>query len=228
MAWETIEHYDSARRKVGEEERVVAIRSDGSRAAMVVRAVWFGEDALKIRHVMDLRLREEFTVYPEIKSISTVPVSVEAVEIYSRKPDSSCSIGGPWRTGREVDSSPDPPAILGQRVIKVSWERLDSGRKTVTVEWLAPELDCFSLKRISARYDLEGKLLAENVHTVTSIRLGEPDQELFDKPAGMTERTPSEIRAAAGYLKGVPVAPGEEPGLALQDAAYQRRRGTSK
>jgi len=131
------------------------------------------------RWVFDLAHAEEFSVDGLTESISTVPLLKVAVEEHKRVP--SCP-------GEAV-----PSRILGYDVVR-NISAIDPAGRIRKEEIRAPALNCYRLKVTITIGNTDAESYVAKISEVTGISLGEPTPALFVKPAGYTERSPSQRR----------------------------------
>jgi len=87
--------------------------------------------------------------------------------------------------------------LLNYDVIKVSKDLLPrAGKIYRRVEsWVAPALDCYTLKQVLWYRVEPGPWTVANIRQVTRVELGEPNAGLGVIPPGYVERAPSEVQA---------------------------------
>jgi hypothetical protein len=86
-------------------------------------------------------------------------------------------------TWKEINRS----SLLGLEVIEVEVERTE---RTVVTHWVAPDLDCFSLKHTTV---IDGRL--RTLEKAVSIDPGEPDTTVLNLPKGYALVSPLELEA---------------------------------
>jgi hypothetical protein len=76
------------------------------------------------------------------------------------------------------------------------------GTNTVTT-WAAPKLGCYILRKEEVETDMDGKIALSFVHTLSNIKIGEPDPSYFDTslPEGYTEGKFEDYRGAKVNLR---------------------------
>lgn len=85
--------------------------------------------------------------------------------------------------------------ILDREVVQVV-ERHEGSRRQVTTErWVAPDLDCFPLRK--SEWSQTG---SHNETEVTKLEVGEPPDSMFEIPAGFIESSPIQAEAAYAAL----------------------------
>jgi hypothetical protein len=79
---------------------------------------------------------------------------------------------------------------------------IGKGGTSVTKSWAAPKLGCYILRREETVTDANGTVLMTFEHTLSSIKLGEPDQAYFDAslPEGYTAGKQVDLEGAKANL----------------------------
>ncbi len=90
-------------------------------------------------------------------------------------------------SGVDLTKLPQLAPILGLRILY--YANTDS-MGDMEEKWIAPDLDCLPMKNIDTSPQHGG---AHNVEVATSIRIGEPDEDLKTAPPSYTERTPEQV-----------------------------------
>jgi len=78
-----------------------------------------------------------------------------------------------------------------------------SGGNNTVVTWAAPKLGCYILRKEETETDMDGKVAMTFVHTLSNIKIGEPDPTYFDisLPEGYTEGKSEDYRGAKVNLR---------------------------
>jgi hypothetical protein len=136
-----------------------------------------------VRGVWNVVARLAFTVDERTRSVSSVPYSDAAIN--ANKQSRSCGYNLPAES----------MYLLSHEVFKSTGTVISfsGGEKRYDEDWIAPDLGCYSLKRVTFRQKPGQPLIGATVTEVTRVTIGEPDPSLFDVPAGYAERSPSAI-----------------------------------
>ncbi len=167
------------------DELVLAIRGDGSTARVRSHVTIPGNrGAVTKNKIMDFSRAEEVYTDGLTDSITTYPILKKSVESLRRKP-STCTSEDPAVRG----------TMLGYDVVRVVEDIQASGNMVVRRdEWRAPALDCFSLKSATFRGPTAADVYLSSTTELSSVTVGEPPSQLFERPAGYVERSPSQKR----------------------------------
>ena len=188
--------------EVMRESGVEAYKSDGSWATKLQRHVQIPgrpAESHKIRTIMDLSARQRVMVDPFTESKFTMALSDEEVRHLRTKHDCLST-----RENQSIELNPHQETILGYRVVKkIKTTSIDGGLSRYE-EWVAPELNCFTLRSIDRDVtDPNAPVIRSQLEAV-EITPGEPDGGMFETPAGFTERSPGDIEREFARRKGEP------------------------
>ena len=193
--------------EVMRESGVEAYKSDGSWAINLQRHVQIPgrpAESHEIRKILDLPARRNVRIVPFAESMSTVALSdEEAQHLNTRHARHDCLSTAEHQS---IELSPSPETILGYKAVK----KIETpptpidGRLTRFEDWVAPELNCYLLR--SANIDVTDPTapVMRTQLEVVEIIPGEPDGDMFDIPAGLTERSPEDIEREIARRKGEP------------------------
>lgn len=195
---------------------IYGYKSDGSLAKWDERD--WGNGPVIVKTVRDVQSRQAVTYESTLKSKMTLPLSEEDI----RK----------VQTVRGTCVEPEPgitveaERFLGFDVIKKTEVLTNeaAGRERRLEVWLAPELNCTSVKYVVSKPAPDSGWTVEAHGEATSITLGEPDPRLFDLPTDYSELPPVETFSELRKLHGrapVPPSPGE---LKMQQKYYESRK----
>jgi hypothetical protein len=110
--------------------------------------------------------------------------------------------------------------ILGYEVVKLTEEdRAPNNGKEVTEAWVAPELNCYVLRKSASLSDGP-----HNEIEVTDLTEGEPPPAMFDVPAEYVERSPSQLSAEWAARFGQPFLGRESTVQRLDERYYTHQR----
>lgn len=207
--------------------RLIARRADGSRAVHE-RRYYKSKDGLArehpVNHIWNVQTRQRVSVYPLVEAKVSAQLGEEALATLASKPDLACaSVGRDWVL---EDDSTDQ-TLAGQRVIVRQRQlRTSDGLHVGPVEreWVAPELDCLVMRRITRRDDDEGKLSGETRMEITQVTLGEPDADMFAVSSDFHEMSPSQVMKAQNQLFGIECAQCALNSAENADRRYYRNR----
>ena len=134
----------------------------------------------RVTYLLNAVRRSYIMTEPYLRTAVELPIidNRELARLRMAYGDCALLTDGTWK---EVGSS----KILGYRVIEVEEERTE--RSSVT-KWVAPDLQCFSLKRVDV---IDGDVRVRE--EVTSIQAGEPDRSAFEIPSGYSAVSPLEM-----------------------------------
>jgi hypothetical protein len=178
MSYDTV--LDRSGNEVRKEQRLVAVRRDGSRVNVRYLRAPDERGLAAQKHILDLPRAEEVSSDELTESVTTLPLRKTAVEYYQRLPECTIQDAAERSTmlGYEVVRVVRQPGTPGDNMI-VRWD-----------DWVAPALNCFPLKRTVLRGRAEADLYISNVSEVYQVKVGEPEASLFERPAGYVERSP--------------------------------------
>lgn len=163
------------------EERIHAVRADGSWAWMAQRP---GPDGrlYDMGEIHDLQKRELIEIDGATQSVQTY--KLDDTDVASDKAvDHSCR------------SNAERSIVAGHEVSKVLTPR--DGSSSDAVELRAPDLNCFSLHQENTKWGFSAKVEAKTTRETAFVILGEPSPTLFSVPPNYVERSPAQ--AAAEY-----------------------------
>ncbi len=152
-----------------------AFESDTEDPVMLDQAArgWF-------RYTLDVKNRRYIFAESFVHAAVVRPV-VDAKELQTlRGAYGTCEVandGSRKQLGRST--------LLGMEVLEVEVERTE---RSIILEWVAPGLQCFALKRTEV---LDGNLRVR-IEAV-SVQTGEPDSSAFESPAGFARVSPLEM-----------------------------------
>jgi hypothetical protein len=177
---------------------VFAIRSDGSRAELFVETNGVRDGKRKIALVGK---RQQLMIDPATESITTYPLNDGALAHTIRK--RSCVP----QPGAESSS------MLGHSVYRETREEDFKQSLLRWDEWLAPDLNCMALRsKNEGVMAAGGQVIGRQIVEVTSVKVGEPAEELFAVPPGLTERSPSEVFRESDRRRREEAAKKDAPG----------------
>ena len=206
--------------EVVRESGVEAYRSDGSWASNFQRRVQIPgrpAESHEVRYILDLPARRRVTIFPFAESKSTMALPDEWARHFSTRHD---CLGTTER--QSIELSPSPGTILGYRVVKKIETRPIDGELMRFELWVAPELNCYQLRSIDRDVTDPTAPVIRTQLEVVEIIPGEPDGDLFDIPAGLTERSPEDVEREIARREGEPFEPGH--GAEVQTRECRQRR----
>ena len=158
-------------------------------------------------------------VDPFTESMSTWALSDEEVRHFRTKHD---CLG--TTEHQSIELSPSPGTILGYRVVKkiTTPPTPIDGRFMRFEGWVATGLDCYQLRSTILDVTDPTAPVTRTQFEVVEIIPGEPDGDLFDIPAGYTERSPEDIEREIARRKGEPFELSH--GVEVQTREYRQRR----
>ena len=156
---------------------------------------------------------------PFAESMSTWALSDEEVQHFRTKHNCLST-----REHQSIELSPSPGTILGYRVVKkiTTPPTPIDGRYMRFEGWVATELDCYQLRSTILDVTDPTAPVTRTQFEVVEIIPGEPDGDLFDIPAGYTERSPEDIEREVARRKGEPFELSH--GVEVQTREYHQRR----
>ena len=211
-------------------------RSDGSVAySMVHHAPRLGDTpagSARRREILDVASGKKYWIVSAIESLSSEPLNQTTLRHLATKPDCLAEKVKGWGT-QTIEMDPTPKYALGHRVIKktVDVEPGPVGPDGATEasrieEWVAPELDCFPLRRVDTYIaPTTGEEKVGMRYEVFAVIPGEPEEALFEIP-DYTERSPSEMAQELANHHGQPYESGDH--VALLEHLYQKRLAESR
>lgn len=160
---------------------VLAKRRDGSIARMRSVPKPGKRGVAEQRLVLNLASAGEFFVGGLTQSVTTMPLSSDLVRHCKKRPECSGSVG-----------ATDEGTILGYDTFRVVEYTGGPENRLRTERWLAPALGRFELKTVYSHGNSEpDSFFIVNVREAVQVTIGEPAADLFEKPAGYVERSPS-------------------------------------
>jgi hypothetical protein len=199
----------SADGKVTEMSEMHGLRADGS-TVQARTAVFADGKAYTIRVIKDVSAKRRITIDEATRSITTTPLGKETLS-RMKSPATNCSAPGLTRAnlhGFDVFARADEDE---------GCQGCGSG-----VQWEAPELNCFPIRR--QRTNGKGWFY---LREVTSVVRSEPAPSLFLIPEGYVERSPGQVFAEAERLVGRPLMSATATSDSL-DNTYHRSRSKSR
>jgi hypothetical protein len=153
-----------------------------SRTTAITPRQTYPLDRPMLAQILDNDREAELFLEPVTRSVTSIP--------YSRS-DQNGFIAGVWeetcpKDDKEMTVLPGGPVLFGYSTLHVV-KKWNSNR--TTERWMAPELECFSLKEVDILSAARDEI------AVTSIQEGEPSIDLLRPPAGYTERSPAEVES---------------------------------
>jgi hypothetical protein len=161
--------------------------------------------------MLDLGNRVRVSVDPATESITTYPLSINAIAT-AHQIQASCA---------DVPST-EHKYINGHITFKKIEERNSNTSRLHVVSWIAPTLNCIALESTATAYRSNLKLAEKNTR-VTSIVVGEPEASLFILPTNFTERSPSQVFDELARRTGQECA-GCAQSAGVLDEAYRSHR----
>ena len=158
---------------------------------------------------------------PFTESMSTWALSDEEVRHFRTKHD---CLGKTEH--QSIELSPQVGTILGYRVVKkiTTPPTPIDGRFMRFEGWVATALDCYQLRSTILDVTAPTAPVTRTQFEVVEIIPGEPDGDLFDIPAGYTERSPEDIEREVARRKGEPFELSH--GVEVQTREYHQRRSS--
>jgi hypothetical protein len=182
----TIRFRSEAPNRSSFQERIFAVRADGSsaqqflarrRAALGLEPVLPGS---QWRQVLDRERGVQVSVHPHNQTKITVPLRERDQPAGPGCADSEGLLSLP---GEQAD------AILGYDVIHLSGRReLPDGSSMALEEWRAPALGCAALRIVTSLRRADGSELGGAAEEAVSVSLGPPDPGLFAIPRSFLEQ----------------------------------------
>ncbi len=202
------------------QEIMLAVKGDGS---LVQRTKIFsdaGTIRVDRREVYDLSTGRITAIDPFTQS-KTTGVLTEAIRgSLTTQIDTTCEA----QLGPNATVERNGSIMSGYRVVRTTENSvLPDGGKATTVEWRAPELNYFPLRKKVTFVSPKGNTTV-NLREVQTVVTGEPASELFDVPANYAERSPSEVVSETARLKGIPCSDCGQEFVGRADQKYQQNR----
>jgi hypothetical protein len=163
-------------------------------------------EALGWRQILDLKAHKRITVDPDTHSITTYPLTANAVGLHQRLNKCEGAPGG---------------KLLGYVVLRQS-KTIGGAFKTTDDMLVAPELDCFPLKIDRSMRDPDGKVMGRQVVTVTQVIAGDNNRSAMVLEPGYVERSPSAVRAIEAGKTGIKCTTCEQNSFTKLDQAYRQ------
>ena len=188
--------------EVARESEVEADRIDGSWASNLQRHVQIPgrpAESHEVRKILDLPARRRVTIDPFTESKSTMALPDEWARHFSTRHDCLSTT-----EHQSIELNPSPGAILGYRVVKKIETTPIDGELMRFEVWVAPELNCYQLRAADIDVTAPNAPVIRTQVEVLEIMPGEPDGDLFDIPAGLTERSPEDVEREFARRKGEP------------------------
>jgi hypothetical protein len=204
-----------------EVHRMTAIRSDGAIAKLSLKT---GKDntGKEARSTLLPAEQKHIVIVDATKAKSTYYLEPQVVTTAKTVPTSpKCEQvrEGATLTGEGI-------VILGYR----TWEYTDTQQMHGSMRrhrvWLAPDLDCRSLRFLLEDLDAAGAVAGSFETAAMTVTVGEPDSNLFTDPADYREVPPSQAqRELRAYASGKALGPdGDDrlrPGMDQMDVRYR-------
>ncbi len=176
----TVEQYDPAGQLRLTKSRLYARFSDGSMANRYTQL--YPKQEPVITEILNATTGDWVYLDPTTDSSITLKRSLPEVRRAISEADTE---GCP--SGVDLSKLSQLAPILGVRILYYS--NTDASGDTEE-RWMAPDLNCLPLKKIDTSRQHGG---AHNVLVATSIKIGEPAEDLKAAPPGYTERTPEQV-----------------------------------
>ncbi len=212
--------------------RTLARKADGSIAVKEVR--FYTRDGqpveLPFTDIHDAGKRQLISLHPKIQAQTTSPLSEAKVVQLAAKPHPTCSLEGtPFADRVRIESALGQERLLSYPVVVRTISNSDSatavtGSKTTTREWVAPDLDCLVLKRVSVVENAKGPEKATTTLEVLRVVTGDPSPSLFEVPPGLVEMPPSQVIREHAKLEGRTCKDCEQRLMENADRLYQAAR----
>ena len=186
-----------------------AIRSDGSRVD--ARSLTTpGGVSFHNRVIYDLARGRKITTVSVSKSKMTARLDPSLIESM-KKETANCAL----------DRSSERTHYQGYEVVKqITPQTTHNGAGKTRESWLAPELNCLELRRISTLTQ-DGKSAVVVKIETESVSVGEPNPHLFEVSDEYVERAPSAITREVERSLGIPPRP-SRPFDSRLDEGYRR------
>jgi len=186
---------------------VKALRSDGAHAESVL-----GNDGQHYgRNVTLPNERRTIAIDDTLRATTSWYISEQtAASLRRYSGDANCNNPLMSKIGEDT--------VLGYRAYKYVNTDHSGGETLTATHWFAPDLECVALYE-SLDWESNGKT-GKTTHEVTTLTLGNPDQNLFVIPSGYTEMSPSQVANARAASRGRALPPGVLEHSLLQDRRY--------
>lgn len=197
-------------------DSTIARRSDGSRMnedLMPASDSPNGQGTL-LRQFWDVTGRRSVLLEPFTMSVMTQYLSDSEIANYLSS-EHGCSDLESSESSAQSAAARSISTMLGHAVVQVE----DSDAHIKATSWVAPDLDCYPLKRTLWFLDLQGEYQQT---TVRDIVIGEPPDSMFDVGKDYTERSPSQVEAE--YMTRFPGHELFGTQLSLVESQYEAHR----
>lgn len=172
--------FDASGKDTGRTVRTIAVRADGAKA-IHTRSFSYtsqGSEPTETRDIFDVTARQHTQLRPQDRTRVTEALAPVAVARLLRPTSTACV---------EHPGEPEPStreSLLGYDVVKHTAHVKVRDASLVVEDWLAPRLDCLSLKRTLTLTDAGGAVIAREQETVIEVHTGRPDRSHFNVPSG--------------------------------------------
>lgn len=203
---------------------VRGVRADGSQAVSMTRIATVNNRLLAVdkREVIDTVNARDTNIDVTTKSLSTVPLDQQELSHLKARRTGTCAAA---KDGVTIE--PAAP-LFGLSIVKVTTRWKDpEGAPVIAESWLAPDLNCASLREVISKQESSGKATPMKITEVASLVRGEPDANLFAIPAGYTERTPGQVSKTLAGLIGLDCPKCAVRGEDHANARYQQKRAAA-
>jgi len=163
-----------------QEQRIYAVRSDGSSVWLANRLGPDGQ-AGTVGEIVDLANQRVISMDGFTGSTTTEQLTPS-------------ELGFRQRVNRTCQAGSQRSTILGQNVVKISQTPVPTNPSTERTEWAAPDFDCYVLSGTYVQYK-NGQPGPKTTRQTTFLIPGEPAASLFEVPASYVERSPSQVAA---------------------------------
>jgi hypothetical protein len=171
---------------------ILAVSGDGQLIATLSRSDLPGRPVYN-RTVWNKKEKTKISIDPEFKMLIVYPY-YEPVYLNG---GNSYVEDGHLTWGPNCEGTPDGQ-IEGFDVYRTEplfgEDASNPGGSTTEKRWAAPRLGCYVLRDEELKTDRDGNFVWSNTHTLTDVKIGEPDPSYFDTslPEGYTQVTPEE------------------------------------
>lgn len=178
-----------------------AVRSDGSRAEGDARPS--SDPAYTgVRQVLSLAAKRKVLLDDVLRARTTHLLRSEVIAARSIPPHpTSCAVNR--SAAGVIHELGGEQEVLGWRSVVVTLKYDD----VIQTHWLVPDLNCASVRFVEERFSGSGEVSDLFERAAISIRLGEPEEQLFETPAEYEEMPPSEMRVRRAAHEGRKPAP---------------------
>jgi len=162
-----------------------------------------------------------FVDVPSARHVDLEPFTKLSMTFYLTPSELQHEVDRDESCPRAVSAAPaEHERILGYDVVKLTEEgRAPNNGKEVTEAWVAPELNCYVLRKSASLSDGP-----HNEIEVTDVTEGEPPPTMFDVPAEYVERSPSQLSAEWAARFGQPFLGRESTVKRLDERYYAHQR----